>query len=229
MGKKAQNRRRRSDKRPEAENIWVPVAVPSPSGKSELQAGQASMQRGMMVIKFSESVTGVAIQRMFERGAVLGLQFVMLEADDKNQEMQDKLIQEAKDREDLNLLAEEHSADPEEPVEENPVLAQAQEIIDGVSVEIEEPGVTVDQVVSEEAIAGLATEGYDVPVFLGEPGEEDRPQVGWAKMHDDGTAEVVWDGEPPFDMGAKVITNISEDDISIFAASDEQNDNKEKN
>lgn len=236
---------RRTERRPANENLWVPIAVPSATGDSKLIIGEGTLRNGLIVLKLKDTLGSVAVQRLFERGAVIGLEFVMLQTDEENQAKQEALIREAKDREDLRLLNEDKIAHPEKYSEEeiaqvSSALAQAQEIVDGVSIQIEDDGVTVDEVISEEAVEGLATEGYQVPVFLGEPSEEDRPQVGWAKVNDDGTAEIVWDGEPPFDMGASVYTSIGEEDISIYSADEDstteegseesdENDNKENN
>ena len=237
---------RRSEKRPSNENLWVPISVPSATGDSKLMIGEGTLRNGLIVLKLKDTLGSVAVQRLFERGAILGLEFVMLETDEQNKAKQEALEQEAKDRRDLRLLNEDKIAHPENYSEEevaavHSALAQAQEVIDGVSIQIDEDGVTVDEVIAEEAVEGLATEGYDVPVFLGEASEEDRPQVGWAKVNGDGTAEIVWDGEPPFDMGAQVYTSIGTEDISVYAAEDdesteevsdeteEENDNKENN
>lgn len=217
---------RRSERRPSNENLWVPISVPSATGDSKLVIGEGTLRNGLIVLKLKDTLGSVAVQRLFERGAVLGLEFVMLQTDEENQAKQYALVREAKDREDLRLLNDDKIANPENYSEEevaavHSAIAQAQEIVNGTAIEIQDEGVTVDEVVSEEVVAGLATEGYNVPVFLGEPSEEDRPQVGWAKVSNDGTAEVLWDGEPPFDMGAKVYTSIGEEDISIYAADDE--------
>lgn len=222
---------RRSERRPSNENLWVPISVPSATGDSKLVIGEGTLRNGLIVLKLKDTLGSVAVQRLFERGAILGLEFVMLQTDEENQAKQEALKREAKDREDLRLLNEDKIAHPEnyseeEVAEVHSALAQAQEIVNGVSIEIENEGVTVDEVIAEEAVAGLATEGYNVPVFLGEPTEEDRPQVGWAKMNDDGTAEVLWDGEPPFDMGAQVYTSIGTEDVSIYAA--EENTSEEE-
>ena len=220
---------RRSERRPSNENLWVPISVPSATGDSKLFIGEGTLRNGLIVLKLKDTLGSVAVQRLFERGAVLGLEFVMLQTDEENQAKQDELVREAKDREDLRLLNEDKIAHPENYSEEEiaqvaSALAQAQEIVDGVAVQIEDEGVTVDEVISEEVVEGLATEGYNVPVYLGETTEEDRPQVGWAKVNEDGTAEIVWDGEPPFDMGAQVYTSIGEEDISIYAAEEEVSD-----
>ena len=224
---------RRSEKRPSNENLWVPISVPSATGDSKLMIGEGTLRNGLIVLKLKDTLGSVAVQRLFERGAILGLEFVMLQTDEENQAKQEALAREAKDREDLRLLNEDKIAHPEnysaeEVAEVHEVLSQARQIIDEAAEETEiVEGVTVDEVISEEAVAGLAAEGYDVPVYLGEPGEEDRPQVGWAKIASDGTAEVVWEGEPPFDMGTKVHTSIAEDEISFYAAEDDDEDAQE--
>lgn len=237
---------RRTDRRPSNENLWVPISVPSATGESKLVIGEGTLRNGLIVLKLKDTLGSVAVQRLFERGAVLGLEFVMLQTDEENQAKQEALAREEKDRQDVRLLTEDKIANPDNYSEEevaavHSALAQAQEIVDGVTLEVADDGVTVDEVVSEETVAGLATEGYDVPVYLGEPGEDDRPQVGWAKIGNDGTAEVVWDGEPPFDQGAMIHTSISEDNISIYSAdeepdteevsseTEEENENKENN
>ena len=212
---------RRSERRPSNENLWVPISVPSATGDSKLVIGEGTLRNGLIVLKLKDTLGSVAVQRLFERGAVLGLEFVMLQTDEENQAKQEALAREEKDRQDLRLLNEDKIAHPENYTEEevaqvHSALAQAQEIVEGVTV--------TNEVVSEEAVEGLATQGYDIPVYLGEPGEEDRPQVGWARVGDDGTAYVMWDGEPPFEKDELINTSFAEDNISVYSAGRSEDD-----
>ena len=218
---------RRSERRPSNENLWVPISVPSATGDSKLVIGEGTLRNGLIVLKLKDTLGSVAVQRLFERGAVLGLEFVMLQTDEENQAKQEALAREERDRQDLRLLNEDKIAHPENYTEEevaavHSALAQAQEIVDSANVEIVE-GVT-NEVISEEAVEGLATQGYDIPVYLGEPGEEDRPQVGWARIGDDGTAYVMWDGEPPFEKDELINTSFAEDNISVCSAGRSEDD-----
>ena len=218
---------RRSERRPSNENLWVPISVPSATGDSKLVIGEGTLRNGLIVLKLKDTLGSVAVQRLFERGAVLGLEFVMLQTDEENQAKQEVLAREERDRQDLRLLNEDKIAHPENYTEEevaavHSALAQAQEIVDSANVEIVE-GVT-NEVISEEAVEGLATQGYDIPVYLGEPGEEDRPQVGWARVGDDGIAYVMWDGEPPFEKGELINTSFAEDYISVRSADESEGD-----
>ena len=148
---------RRSEKRPSNENLWFPISVPSATGDSKLMIGEGTLRNGLIVLKLKDTLGSVAVQRLFERGAILGLEFVMLQTDEENQAKQEALAREAKDREDLRLLNEDKIAHPEnytaeEVAEVHEVLSKARQIIDEAAEETEiVEGVTVDEVISDEA------------------------------------------------------------------------------
>lgn len=97
----------RTERTPEAKVSDFPVFVPSPDGQTSLEVAKANLKAGTLVIEFRNTLPGVAIQRMIERGSLLGLSFVLLAADNVNAEAQDRLLQEEKDRETLELLDED--------------------------------------------------------------------------------------------------------------------------
>lgn len=202
---------RRANRRPKNDNLWVPIAVPSAKGTTDLVIGEGTLKNGLIVLKLNDSLGSVAVQRMWERGAILGMQFVMLQEDDVNVAQQERIAQENKDREDLRLLNEDKIANPEKYADDNEAVAEAQEIIDGVSLEDieEEPTTDLDP--------DARPEGYDTPVYLGLPDERDSPQVGWAQIKEDGSADVFWDGEPPFDAGTLIKSNISTDAVNVYS------------
>ena len=230
----------KKDRRPKADSLWVPVNVPSTTGESEIQIGEGTLRNGLLVVKFKDTLGGVAVQRLLERGAILGLQFVMLQTDEANQAKQEALAKEQKIREDMESLDFDSL---EEEIEVEPV-----EVVDVESMyPIEQPDFEADDYIKTllndndlsdaSRIAINSAYGVDiaanpeyeesdipqerVPVFLGEPGVADRPQVGWATIEEGGYANVYWDGEPPFDMGTRVKTNISSEEISVYSVDDE--------
>ena len=79
---------------PEAKDMAIPVWVPSPSGNSKLTVGKGSLKGGQLVVKFSDKLPAIAIQRMLERGALIGMNFVMLQPDPKNEAMQVQISEE---------------------------------------------------------------------------------------------------------------------------------------
>lgn len=95
----------RTERTPEARKIDFPVFVPSPNGETSLEVAIANLRAGTLVIEFNNRLPGVAIQRMIERGSLLGLSFVMLQADDANVAAQERLAQEEK-QEEFNTLME---------------------------------------------------------------------------------------------------------------------------
>jgi hypothetical protein len=69
---------------PTAANVDFPVFVPSESGQTEITVGKARLRYGTLVIEFVDSAPAMAIQKMIERGVLLGLGMVMLQADEVN-------------------------------------------------------------------------------------------------------------------------------------------------
>ena len=63
--------------------ITVPVIVPKDDGgATDAQMGEATLADGTLVVKFKDNnFPGLALQRMIDRGELLGITFVML---DKN-------------------------------------------------------------------------------------------------------------------------------------------------
>lgn len=71
----------------------IPVFMPTENGASETTLGYASLQGGRLIINFKETLPGVAIQRMLERGSLMGISFVMLKADPVNEAAQERLAE----------------------------------------------------------------------------------------------------------------------------------------
>lgn len=96
----------RTDRMPEGKDLTVPVSVPSESGNSELTVGKGSLKGGQLVVKFNNKVHARAVQRLLERGSILGIQFVMFAPDSDNLEAQKRLDEEAEVQEELETIPE---------------------------------------------------------------------------------------------------------------------------
>lgn len=88
MAKRKKNTRLTSDALPTATNVNFPIYVPSDDGKAELVVGQGRLRYGTLVIEMKDTAASVAIQRAIERGVFIGLGFVLVGADEKNEEYQ---------------------------------------------------------------------------------------------------------------------------------------------
>lgn len=97
----------RTERLPEAKDLTVPVSVPSESGNSQLTVGKGSLKGGQLVVKFDNKVHSRAVQRLLERGAILGIQFVMFAPDDKNLAAQERLENEEAASEEMENLPED--------------------------------------------------------------------------------------------------------------------------
>lgn len=99
----------RTERLPEGKDLMIPVSVPSETGTSELVVGKGSLKGGQLVIKFDDKVHSRAIQRLLERGAILGLQFVMFAPDEANLESQERLEAEVEALGNIETISEEES------------------------------------------------------------------------------------------------------------------------
>lgn len=97
----------RTERLPEGKDLTVPVSVPSESGNSELVVGKGSLKGGQMVVKFNDKVHSRAVQRLFERGSILGIQFVMFAPDADNLEAQNRLEVESEVQSEFEAIPEE--------------------------------------------------------------------------------------------------------------------------
>ncbi len=103
---------RREDRTPTFKGK-VPVYLPTEGGAHpDITVGEASLKGGQLVIKFKDTLPGVAIQRMLERGSLLGVTFVVLQADAANLSAQERLAAE-------EAAAEEGDSDVEDIVKLN--------------------------------------------------------------------------------------------------------------
>lgn len=114
----------RTERTPKASNVPFPVFVPSPDGTTSHEMGLASLRAGTLVIEFKNNLPGVAIQRMIERGVVLGLSFVMIAPDEANLAAQERLAQQDKDAEDLLLLQNDETVSPQTLFEQDQTDAE---------------------------------------------------------------------------------------------------------
>jgi hypothetical protein len=91
-----------SDARPTATNVDFPVFVPNDKGETNIEIGKARLRYGTLVVEFKDTAAAVAIQNAIERGALLGLGTIMLEADVVNEMYQEIIVDEAAVREAQN-------------------------------------------------------------------------------------------------------------------------------
>lgn len=101
----------RKERLPQAKNVPLPIYAPTEDGKLSIEVASATLRGGTMVVEFRNTLPGVAIQRMIERGSILGLQFVMISPDEKNEAAQQKLAEENAQSEALETI-DEPSEDP---------------------------------------------------------------------------------------------------------------------
>lgn len=94
----------RTEREPRASDITLPVYIPSTDGAMNVEMGKGSLKHGTLVIEFKNTLPGVAIQRMLERGVILGISFVMIAPDDLNLAAQERLEKINQDTEDLDKL-----------------------------------------------------------------------------------------------------------------------------
>lgn len=75
----------------------IPVFMPTETGISEVELAHARLKSGTLVMEFRNNAPGIAIQRLIDRGVLLGLSFVLAEPSEEP-------TQEEKDERDLELL-----------------------------------------------------------------------------------------------------------------------------
>lgn len=95
----------RSDGKPRATDFLIPVYIPTNDGVGGLELGKGSLKSGTLVIEFNNKLPSVAVQRMLERGELLGLSFVMVVAEEEPS-------QDEKDARDLELLQSDEPMTP---------------------------------------------------------------------------------------------------------------------
>lgn len=61
-------------------DTYIPVFIPTEDGvNGDLELGKATMKAGTLIIEFNNKTPSVAIQRRIERGAIVGVTFVVPE------------------------------------------------------------------------------------------------------------------------------------------------------
>jgi len=93
-----------SNRSPTATNINFPVFIPNDKGETKIEIGKARLRYGTLVVEFSESAPAVAIQRMMERGVLLGFGMIMLRPDIVNEMYQEVVSEEEKQVREANQL-----------------------------------------------------------------------------------------------------------------------------
>lgn len=196
MAKK--HKARRKVRLPEKKDIWIPTTI-MVGEKSELLIGNGTLRSGTLVVEFKTTLPAVALQRTIERGAVVGIQFVMIAEDEKNVATQERLEREA-----------EESA-KQEKIEEEVTPESIQDLRDAAELEY----ISSDADLTVADVTGDST----IPVYWGEAGAPNRPEVGRATINSDGTADVVWtEGKSPFSHDTPLMSVYSEDSISVREA-----------
>ena len=69
-----------------APEIVIPVFMPTEEGVSDVELANAQLKAGTLVMEFRNNAPGIAIQRMLERGVLLGLSFVLADPEEKEKE-----------------------------------------------------------------------------------------------------------------------------------------------
>jgi hypothetical protein len=83
-----------SEAQPTATNVDFPVFVPNSEGSTDIEVGRARLRFGTLVVEFKDSAPSVAIQKMIERGVLLGFGTIMLKPDVVNEMYQDVVSEE---------------------------------------------------------------------------------------------------------------------------------------
>lgn len=91
--------------------VYIPVFIPTEDGvNGNLELGKASIKGGTLVIEFNNKLPSVAIQRRIERGDVVGVTFVIPEAEaEEAREAEEErknaeMTQHDKDLRDIEIL-----------------------------------------------------------------------------------------------------------------------------
>jgi hypothetical protein len=83
-----------SDERPTATNVDFPVFVPNDKGETTIEVGRARLRYGTLVVEFKDTAASVAIQKMIERGVLIGFGTVMIKPDVVNEMYQEIVANE---------------------------------------------------------------------------------------------------------------------------------------
>lgn len=65
-------------------DVNIPVLLPTTNGASDYAIGKATLDEGTLTVKFDETFPAQAIQRMIDKGRILGMTFVMIEEEKKD-------------------------------------------------------------------------------------------------------------------------------------------------
>lgn len=98
---------KRKDTRPTAVNMDLPVFIPNEKGETTIDVGTARLRYGTLVVEFNDRASSIAIQRMIERGVVMGLGMVMVKPDEVNLGYQEVVETEELERDIKKGFAEE--------------------------------------------------------------------------------------------------------------------------
>lgn len=99
--------KKRKDARPTAVNVDLPVFIPNDKGETTIEVGVARLRYGTLVVEFKDTAGSVAIQRMIERGVLMGLGMIMVKPDEVNEQYQEVLENEDLQADARRLLAED--------------------------------------------------------------------------------------------------------------------------
>lgn len=86
---------------------YIPIYMPGSDGVTDIVLAKGRLKGGTLILEFESNLPGVAIQRMLGRGELLGMSFVMLEAEPAVE------TQDEKDARDLEILQSDEPITPE--------------------------------------------------------------------------------------------------------------------
>jgi hypothetical protein len=113
-------KRKRTEHLPTVTNMDFPVMIPNEKGETTVHVATARLRFGTLVLEFKDTAPAVAIQRMIERGVLLGLGMVMLKPDEVNLGYQEVVENEKLEQEVNELFQKEDAAALEELEEARP-------------------------------------------------------------------------------------------------------------
>lgn len=113
-------KKKRTDNLPTAVNMDLPVFIPNEKGETTIDVGTARLRYGTLVVEFNDRASSVAIQRMIERGVVMGLGMVMVKPDMVNLGYQEVVENEKLEQEVNAEFAKEDAKALEELEETRP-------------------------------------------------------------------------------------------------------------
>ena len=65
-------------------DVYIPVLLPTANGASDYVIGKATLDEGTLTVFLDETFPAQAIQRMIDKGRILGITFVMIEEEKKD-------------------------------------------------------------------------------------------------------------------------------------------------